>query len=812
MRTRGLFFAMMALLSLGACSEKSTTPNDEAATGDVDVAGDQLLSDADTYDFWKDGPQRPHPVDWGTCPEGWEPKETKDEEGNLLAKYCEPPLNWRPAAPVDWGTCPEGWEPMEEKDEDGNLLAKYCEPILPPDGTECEPGYFTMFGSVDCQRIGDECPDGEFADIPTDAGTEIVYVFEGDSIQAAIDAAKDGAVIAIGKGTFDEFVTITDKNITLWGACVEGTILSPTTPMSDGAVDAIIRIDGTDPEKKVVVKNLTLTGGQRRGINLSKISADVLNTAIMGTKRQGVAINGHGKLLLSSCIIKDTIASDDHTRGQGISIWNSDVNIIRGVFERNKNSGIIALSDAGELSSITGTDLIVRNTQAQESDDLWGEGISTTGGVSFVGERVLLENNRDAGFFAATASSNDQGHLIAQYLIVRDTQPQKKDGTGGIGIMAQDTVTVEISKALLERNRTSGFYAVTREIAGSHGQVELTDIIVRDTIYQESDKNNGKGINFQDNISAKAERVLLSDNREVGFFAGTFTEGAKGDIDIVDLVVIGTKEQESDKKFGRGVVVKDNMSALLARIVVERNWDIGILASTSDDAEGTFVVSDVVVRDTGSQKSDGMMGRGISLTDNIAADLKRVLSERSRHVGLLAGTSSSSNYAHFIGADLVVRDTLPQENDKSGGRGVAFQGNFKANISRVLVKENREMGLGAGSFSVEDQGEIVATDIIVIDTEAQESDLRWGNGIAFQDVMATITNALVDNNREMGVYITRAEHETSEAYFTNVTISDTRVRECYEQDLPCNYLPEIPWGHGLGVYAGDPAHNIHELS
>ncbi|HNT27804.1 MAG TPA: hypothetical protein PKH10_06470, partial [bacterium] len=115
MKTKTLFFALMALLSFCTCTEKNEAKTDnevvsdtDSATSDADaVTGDELLSDADTWDFWKNGPR---PPDWGPCTGGWEQKEQYNEEtGRLEARWCEPPANWRPAAPVDWGTCPEGW-------------------------------------------------------------------------------------------------------------------------------------------------------------------------------------------------------------------------------------------------------------------------------------------------------------------------------------------------------------------------------------------------------------------------------------------------------------------------------------------------------------------------------------------------------------------------------------------------------------------------------------------------------------------------------------------------------------------------------
>jgi hypothetical protein len=59
--------------------------------------------------------------------------------------------------------------------------------------------------------------------IATIAGTDQQF----DSLQAAIDAAPEGATINLGAGRFDERVTIT-KSLTLVGAGTDATILGPT--------------------------------------------------------------------------------------------------------------------------------------------------------------------------------------------------------------------------------------------------------------------------------------------------------------------------------------------------------------------------------------------------------------------------------------------------------------------------------------------------------------------------------------------------------------------------------------------------------
>ena len=74
------------------------------------------------------------------------------------------------------------------------------------------------------------------------------------SIQAAIDAAPDGATITVGPGTFAGGITIA-KSLTLRGAAAAATVISGGSPvLTIGVADA-----ATEP--MVTLKGVTITGG-----------------------------------------------------------------------------------------------------------------------------------------------------------------------------------------------------------------------------------------------------------------------------------------------------------------------------------------------------------------------------------------------------------------------------------------------------------------------------------------------------------------------------------------------------------------------
>jgi hypothetical protein len=92
-------------------------------------------------------------------------------------------------------------------------------------------------GDIGCQPIAD-CGTGTYGNIATDGSTEHVNAaYAGGasdgsaaapwtSIQQGIDAAADGAVVAVAAGSYTESLVINDKAVSLWGRCPEQTQVS----------------------------------------------------------------------------------------------------------------------------------------------------------------------------------------------------------------------------------------------------------------------------------------------------------------------------------------------------------------------------------------------------------------------------------------------------------------------------------------------------------------------------------------------------------------------------------------------------------
>ncbi|HNT28756.1 MAG TPA: hypothetical protein PKH10_11345, partial [bacterium] len=537
-----------------------------------------------------------------------------------------------------------------------------------------------------------------------------------------------------------------------------------------------------DPEKKVVVKNLTLTGGQRQGMYITGITAEISKIAIVSVMGQGLLVDYGGTVSLSSAMVKGTLPLADKTRGRGIAAYdNISLFISKVLVERNKELGImVATTETTSKSSFDATDLIVRNTASQESDLMWGRGVDISDAVTSTLSRVLVEKNRECGIFSGTWTEGTRNSFTATHLIVRDTQSEEINKWYGRGITLRDNIDATLTHVLVERNREVGLSANTFS-DGAKGSMNVTDLIIRDTRSEEESQTLGDGLIVKDSVIAIINRALVERNREVGITIASSSAQTQGSFSATDLTVRNTLEKESDGYAGRGFWILDHPTVVLARTVVEGNRDIGIAISYSapQEGKGGVLATDLVVRGTVSRTSDQQLGLGISIQDSVEADLDRVLIEQNQYIGLQISTPSDGASGGIDATHLVVRDTGAQKSDAMFGRGISVQGAITSVFDKTLVKGNKEVGLFAGSSTPESPCALSATDLIVIETQSQESDKMFGRGVVARDnVSASFSRALIDSNREVGLVVrTDLPEATGSFDATDLVVRNTWPQE-----------------------------------
>ncbi|HZO13070.1 MAG TPA: hypothetical protein VFB62_07420, partial [Polyangiaceae bacterium] len=162
-------------------------------------------------------------------PGGCAPGEWPRADGVCVAAGLPPDM---PCAPAEWqsddSSCIPAGVPADGCAagfvHDGD---RGCEAILPD--APCGAGSMAVPGETTCHEVV-SCGTGTWGDIPVEPDTEYVDAsyagMDSDgsalkpwtSVQAAVDAAAPGAIVAIAEGSYSD-VRISDAPVRLFGVC-----------------------------------------------------------------------------------------------------------------------------------------------------------------------------------------------------------------------------------------------------------------------------------------------------------------------------------------------------------------------------------------------------------------------------------------------------------------------------------------------------------------------------------------------------------------------------------------------------------------
>ena len=238
---------------------------------------------------------------------------------------------------------------------------------------------------------------------------------------------------------------------------------------------------------------------------------------------------------------------------------------------------------------------------------------SASGGVRLVVEDVIVEGATTAGIYVALAD------LEARGLVVRDTRASLT--SGGAGLILQSGGAV-IERAVVERNLEVG-------VALVGASATLEDVAIHDTQSAIMTDEWGRALQLTGAADLTLRRAALERNRDVTvLLVGDGTVGR-----VEDTVIRGTLPNAADDLRGRGIDNTPGAHLTLARVLAEHNLGISIQAG---GASTEMVMTDCVVRDTGSRASDGTRGRGINVQDYAVTTIERTLVLRSREAGIAA--------------------------------------------------------------------------------------------------------------------------------------------------------------------------------
>jgi Right handed beta helix region len=609
-------------------------------------------------------------------------------------------------------TCPPG----ELSDGDGACLA----PGIAE--TECGQG-FTHDGDVGCQPIlpSSPCVAGELATVgdtschlltacsspetpPTDGTTQYVNAsFGGNSdgsasapwtnVQAAVNAAASGAVIAIAPGSYAGGVNI-DKPVRLWGACAEGVSLT---------------------------SGIVLQGNA---------DASELHALSLTASQAGLSINGASGVLLDRVRVHDTgwipIEVRDNVGGEAsVTIEDSLI----------ENGGSVGIYASG--SSVTLRRSEVRQIQPQGGDfgyGLSGETNASTGRrTSFTIEQSHVHDLRTAGIigWGVTVRIEDS--------VVSDVAPRPFDSLFGyaVGVERQASTgersDLTIVGSVIERANFCGVCMWDSELT-----MERT--VVRDVVSQVGDGDFGWGVRTLDialdeplRPTMHIESSLIERVQQMG--VGIF--GA--DVTIRQIVVRDVTGRTKDGKFGHLISAQSTWETEVGSHLdlrgarLERGSEVGLAAlGATMDLEGVSV-SDITTR------PDGLFGAPVAY----GHDIIREIPSGGTVSNLMVDGGYTGGFvvlgADVVASDVIVRNIQPDLFSQQFGDGIIASSfifsptlyDTALALDRVTVEGAPRAGIAAFSSAVSVGSSDLDCNVIALDAEAVldgEATLEDGGG------------------------------------------------------------------------------------
>jgi parallel beta-helix repeat protein len=416
------------------------------------------------------------------------------------------------------GTIPEGVNTYNLSDLFGNLHIGSSVPI----------GDYTIEVSV-----SDPLMTCTFVD--TAIATVVTYTVPGDfgTIQEAIDAAVEGDIIGVFKGTYTENLTIA-KDITIISASgASATIIdgndSGSVVVFSGGVTSNAVLDGFTIQNgsadiggggihcdssSPTIMNCTITGnsadsyyGSVRyggGIYCDSSSPTITNCTITGNSAKcssggGIYCTNSSSLTITDCIISD------NTAGKGGGIYctdSSSLTITDSTISYNSTeygAGGIYCTDSSSLT-ITDSTITGNSTSARY----------TGGGIVVYSATITnctISNNHGGGIYCSDSST------ITNCTITGNSAAGYYGNGGGINVASNSSPAIR--NCTISNNTANGFFG------GVGGGIDIrsnaSPTITNCTITGNSASDYGGGINIASNATPTITNCTISGNSAVGY-------------------------------------------------------------------------------------------------------------------------------------------------------------------------------------------------------------------------------------------------------------------------------------------------------
>jgi len=677
-----------------------------------------------------------------------------------------PPATPAEAAFPTLTPCPDGWREIVSADD-----PTACEPWPEGGAADCGPGEAHFPGTPGCAAVGPACPaDG----VPDITGLSAVLHVAADaspggdgSAGAPFSTIGDASAVATSGATIAVAAGTYDEAVSLdAGVTLRGACARDTiiTHSLRDLPRATIDIVGSG----AALERVTVQGS-RSGVRVDQDATGVRVDAVIVDRatETGLRVHRGAEAAITDLVVRDTITElTDGISAFGLVVeLDARATVRRAVIERNRAAGVIVDSEGSHLVF---EDAAVRQTSPNQRDDTLGVGFVAQRGATAEIRRSVIEDSYESGI-----TLGDDTEIELDQVVVRRTESQRTTFVGGWGIQLDARATLRASRILVEDNRVRGIFVTMAASAAS-----LSDVWVRRTQKPlGSPHNHGMGLQAIDSTTTTGARILLDDNEGVGM---TILDGAE--VTLEDVVVRRT-EASDDPVSGHGIVVQAGARAELARVRLTGNR----LAALHSSDEGSFVhVSDLVVSDTRPAANGDVFGRGVHAQGGAEIIAERVVISGGYDSGFtsLTGSTMTVRDARISDVEPAIAGVMP-----GVALGVQVATDSTMSLERVVIE-----GISGWGAVATATGTLDATDVVirrgVSIPGAPVGRTRLGRGLEIQrGATGTLTRALIEQTRDVGLAVSGAG-STLDA--TDVVVATTGSNEADD-------------GAGNGLYVSDGA-------
>jgi len=585
-----------------------------------------------------------------------------------------------------------------------------CEPILP--ASPCTgAGTMAVPGEGACRPVA-ACDKAPWGDAPIEATTQFVdggFGGQSDgtaaapwtSIQQAIDAAADGAAIAVAAGNYAEALSVAGKAVRIWGRCPELVTIaspdaSPSVSLQATASGSELHALGISGRGVVVtaatgllLDRLWIHAVDGIGVHLEAAAQGTVTGSLIELCGEAALRVEGASANVEACSLRDTHQAGTDVSYAAIQV-DSDATVAmlaasRLLIERAGHAGVRTL---GADSTIV--DSVVRDI----SDPIGAYGIvlrDLAGRPSSSEVRRVVVTDMNVGLIGANSE------LVVEHVAIRDLSEAVSDGSGlAIGMLTtapelERSVTVRAST--IRRVANVGLFAEGAQVTAEGLLVEDVTPFVEGTGYAiKLDADDGMGGGSIGSLrGVHIERATTS---------GIRIEGSEADID--STLVSDTRALVLG--YAVGIETVPDVTAELPSVLqlraslIRGTAGIGVLIlGCSFDVHGTRIQDTIA-------GSDDLLGAGLYAQMSVElgwpADGSVAWSsvERSRTFGVVVNDATVT-FEH-----LEVAEVTPSAKTGLYGDGVAVVGvdlvTF-ATLSDSLISGCQRAGVASFAASAE---------------------------------------------------------------------------------------------------------------